>query len=889
MMMRRAGSFFMIVICLIPVWGFASWKTMSNDYFMVYYRSGMEDEALHALKVMEQYRPRLERLTGNTSHLVAIKLEDMGNLVNGYANPIGNQIGLFMYPPTKGSLAQGEDWFQTVATHEYIHQLQITHEGGLPREFRKYLGNILYVQLHQPMWMTEGITVYGESQLSPYSGRMNGAYYSALVSALASEDKLPSRTKAAYYSYDTPQAHYYVYGGSFHHYLARRYGEQRFGDLYKDNSSRVTAYLNGALPMLALDPAFQNAYGKPLAELWQEWQAEEKSKAKPQSAQRITQDGDDKEDLKYYDGALYYVRSLKEKTGPGMAFTLNGLMKIELSDPMREPVEVLRQATEFPASYHVVGNKIYFSRTEYRRGFGNKDNDGYGSITQIMLKDSRGTRKIYSGQVRAFLPISDTEMLIAEDLPLYRGSVLMHYSLDTGEQKTLYSGEALVHKIFRDKDDIYINAKQYWRNSGIFRLQKGILEPVLESPNWQELVAVENGVISYNTIQDNQLQAWIYNTQSRVHARLLYDQYIKDPIQAPDGSTYFLSVSSKGMDLYHAPIKSPSTPTHEYSMPIVPIAKERFQGQRYLFGNQEIQHGGYLNNIAHLLNPRMVHFPMIYGNGDSLAIGAVLAGSDAVGDFPSYMISGVYDYAQKEFVGSFSLSSTVLAPINQDLMISSDDDGTYMLNQSVSLYKRQNYGLNSVNVGLGSIAWDDWQRKMLYPFVSQQYSWSGGSFGLRNTLLYEAQDMLDSNRDRLGWQGVISLRQRISKHSEFQGSWFGAYDPDADSEDVFYAIRGYDDELHSSKGFTLRNTWYTPLVRIRQGLWNPQIYLEDINMGVFFDAAGVPQKLDESLLYSYGVELTGEFGVFFQGQLNAGIRLGINRDDETFVGLILGM
>lgn len=889
MMMRRAGSFFMIVICLIPVWGFASWKTMSNDYFMVYYRSGMEDEALHALKVMEQYRPRLERLTGNTSHLVAIKLEDMGNLVNGYANPIGNQIGLFMYPPTKGSLAQGEDWFQTVATHEYIHQLQITHEGGLPREFRKYLGNILYVQLHQPMWMTEGITVYGESQLSPYSGRMNGAYYSALVSALASEDKLPSRTKAAYYSYDTPQAHYYVYGGSFHHYLARRYGEQRFGDLYKDNSSRVTAYLNGALPMLALDPAFQNAYGKPLAELWQEWQAEEKSKAKPQSAQRITQDGDDKEDLKYYDGALYYVRSLKEKTGPGMAFTLNGLMKIELSDPMREPVEVLRQATEFPASYHVVGDKIYFSRTEYRRGFGNKDNDGYGSITQIMLKDSRGTRKIYSGQVRAFLPISDTEMLIAEDLPLYRGSVLMHYSLDTGEQKTLYSGEALVHKIFRDKDDIYINAKQYWRNSGIFRLQKGILEPVLESPNWQELVAVENGVISYNTIQDNQLQAWIYNTQSRVHARLLYDQYIKDPIQAPDGSTYFLSVSSKGMDLYHAPIKSPSTPTHEYSMPIVPIAKERFQGQRYLFGNQEIQHGGYLNNIAHLLNPRMVHFPMIYGNGDSLAIGAVLAGSDAVGDFPSYMISGVYDYAQKEFVGSFSLSSTVLAPINQDLMISSDDDGTYMLNQSVSLYKRQNYGLNSVNVGLGSIAWDDWQRKMLYPFVSQQYSWSGGSFGLRNTLLYEAQDMLDSNRDRLGWQGVISLRQRISKHSEFQGSWFGAYDPDADSEDVFYAIRGYDDVLHSSKGFTLRNTWYTPLVRIRQGLWNPQIYLEDINMGVFFDAAGVPQKLDESLLYSYGVELTGEFGVFFQGQLNAGIRLGINRDDETFVGLILGM
>ena len=59
MMMRRAGSFFMIVICLIPVWGFASWKTMSNDYFMVYYRSGIEDEAL--------YKPSPK--TSNRSHL----------------------------------------------------------------------------------------------------------------------------------------------------------------------------------------------------------------------------------------------------------------------------------------------------------------------------------------------------------------------------------------------------------------------------------------------------------------------------------------------------------------------------------------------------------------------------------------------------------------------------------------------------------------------------------------------------------------------------------------------------------------------------------------------------------------------------------------------------
>ncbi|MCD8480529.1 MAG: hypothetical protein LRZ88_10125 [Candidatus Cloacimonetes bacterium] len=42
-------------------------------------------------------------------------------------------------------------------------------------------------------------------------GRMNSAYYSSIISALAAEDRLPSRTKAAYYSQDTPLAHYYVF------------------------------------------------------------------------------------------------------------------------------------------------------------------------------------------------------------------------------------------------------------------------------------------------------------------------------------------------------------------------------------------------------------------------------------------------------------------------------------------------------------------------------------------------------------------------------------------------------------------------------------------------------------------------------------------------------
>ncbi|MCD8480528.1 MAG: hypothetical protein LRZ88_10120 [Candidatus Cloacimonetes bacterium] len=84
------------------------------------------------------------------------------------------------------------------------------------------------------------------------------------------------------------------FGGSFHSYLAKTYGEERFAYLYQDNSSRLTAYLNGLMPSLALDPAFFNAYGRSLDTLWQEWQASEKAQAKAQTATRVTHDGWDR-------------------------------------------------------------------------------------------------------------------------------------------------------------------------------------------------------------------------------------------------------------------------------------------------------------------------------------------------------------------------------------------------------------------------------------------------------------------------------------------------------------------------------------------------------------------------------------------------------------------
>lgn len=885
--MNRTTLLFLIIMLVLPVFMQAAIKTMSTDKFMVYYYEGMEDEALHALQVLEYYRPQLEKLTGNTYPQAAIVLEDMGNLVNGFANPVGNVIGLYMYPPTDDELSVGLDWFQTVAPHEYIHQLQLSHEAGVPALLRTIFGNLLYVQMHQPMWMTEGITVYGESQLSANTGRMNGAYYSAIISALAREDKLPSPTKASYYSSDTPLAHYYVFGGSFHKYLAAKYGEDKFRMLYMDNSSRITAYSNGVSPALALDPAFLNTYGMSLSSLWSDWQHAQKNNLNDIIREQITEDGWNKDNLQHHNNALYYTQLISDKTGPGRFFSSSRIMRLDLANPSAKAETVIDQASDFPAGYHFAGNRLYYSRKEYRRGFANKSNDGFGSITQILMHTNSANTIIYEGQVRAFLPLIGGSILISEDLPLYRGSVLFEYDPDAGSKRVIYEGEELIHAICMNQDEIYLGAKAYWSNSNIYRLQQGSLVPVIDSPHKETLLCANDGKLFFNSVEDDKLLAFIYNTQSKQRQIVQHNDYLKDPVFSGASEFYYLSPNAKGMDIYKAPLVYEDVPKQDLRREPILFPKSKFFGQSALADGTPIRHGDYSLNIAHMINPRMLRIPQIYGTQDSLAVGAVLVGADAVGDFPLWQIAAVYDTYRQKIIGDFQLSSHVLNPLNQDLMISSDEDLTITLHNSICLLRRQNYGITEINTGLGLQAKNRFERNKAYPFISQQLVWKYGQAGVRNTLYWESSGLNLSNRDRLGWQGQLVVRQKCLINSELNSTLNIAYDPDADFDEVFYPIRGYDKELYANKGITLRNTLYKPLLKIRQGTWNPQIYLEDINLGFFYDMAMPQTKAAYIKQYSYGIELIAEIGLAFMDFTNVGFRYSTNKESERTLSLIM--
>jgi hypothetical protein len=912
--MKRILSISLLMLCIIPIslGAWTNWHTLSTNSFKVFYQSGMESEAMSAIQTLEHYRPYVESLTGNTQSQTAIKIEDIGNLVNGYANPIGNQIALFRYPPTGDEMAVCDDWTQMVATHEYIHMLQMTNDSGVPQLLRQIFGNLLYVQLHQPMWMTEGITVYGESQLSPTAGRLNGGYYTSIISALAKEGRLPSLTKAGYYSSDTPLAHYYVFGGSFHSYLARTYGEEKFAWLYHDNSSRVESYTNGVMPSLSLNGAFARTYGKPLEVLWQDWQNSEKAKPYQMPQQRLSYDGWNKSELKSYNDKLYYIAGKADKTGPGARFYHNGIVR---RDPITNRSRFLiRQSTEFPAGFHIANNRLYYSRNQVQRGFANNENDGYGYVTEILSADmnGNGSKLLCKGLIRAFYPLPDGSLLLAEDKPDYQSSIIKRYDPITKKVSEQFSTSKLVHGIFADGDRIFVNARDYWKNSSIFRLDiaAGKLIPIIDTPSWEAMTGINGDTISFSAVYDGNTGSYQYNLSSGKCSRFADISDIRTPVQTSQGNSYFLSVNGDGLDIYadNLNLKPFTIPQNEYREP--PYKQIAYSGNAAnpllhsptaktdaspassvwdeAISTYSIRKGTYADNVKHMLMPRMLRLPIIEGTSDSLSIGAVLVGNDVVGDFPQWQLMGYYDTFQSKTFVEFALQNSFFRPLHQQIQIANTDGGSFTLNQYTTLFQREHYGLNSVLGGFSFSAQDSYKRKIVSPYLSQGLSWQTGKLRLYNSLIWEDKETLSSNRNRLGWQGQLSLRQQSTTHSELNSTVNIAYDPDADSDEVFYPLRGYADELPGNQGITARSTWYHPIFKVREGNWSPQIYLEDISGGVFFDAALPRYNTEANAQYSYGVELIAEVGAAFYGMMNIGVRAGYDRDGNSFISMILG-
>jgi len=849
---------------------------------------------------MEYYRPQLEDLTGGSKQQVPITIEDLGNVVNGYTDPFKTRIALFAYPPTSDELAVCEDWWQLVGSHEYIHMLQMSRTSGIPKLLRIGFSNYLLPELWQPGWMTEGITVYGESQLSRYTGRLNGGTYHSIISAMAKNNKLPSPSKASYYSFDAPQANYYVYGGAFFSYLAETYGEDKFARLYDKTSSSLLAYFNGLLPLANLDGAYQKTYGKSLANLWQEWVSFEQQKPYKPPSRRLTADGWFKSNLQVTDNKLYYIAGKADKTGPNSSFFSYKLYQVDIPAPVVmddkmpaqvfpnnriEPEVLIEQSSDFPAGYHVANGNLYYTRSELHKGFANNEMDGYGGSVEIWQQDltNGNHKKLYQGQIRAFLPMPDGTLLISEDNETHTASTLYGFNPQTKVKSILYKSDMLIHTILANGDKLILGVKNRWQNCSIYSFDPADskLEPIVNTPFYTTPVSVAGDSLLFNAVFDGKTGAYVYNVTNRYCYRLGDFDDIRTPVILPNQRALFISLNSGGYDIYQDELTLTQYNIPEDDIPEPPVQKIDAQyedsARNHISGYAET----YFANLTHMAVPRLMHIPIIEGTNDSLAFGFMLSGNDVVGDFPFWSASFVYDTKFSQLKYALALENNFFRPIKQIIGYSNTDEQSLSSMQSVALFKRANYGMQAVNAGFSFLTKDDSQRKIWTPFVDLNVGWATGNLFARQSVPYETRFFLPSDRYRVGWQSYIQYHQKLPFNSELKTTAQIADDKAANEDEVFGSIRGYDYAFETNQGAVFQANWYKPIIKIREGLWNPQIYLEDVNLGFFCDAAA-PFPQNEALRQtSGGLEIITELGLAYNLRLNFGVRFSFNQDEVT--------
>lgn len=882
--MRR---FIVLLLLQIPLilCGIFDWKTISTNHFTIYHQQGWELEAWKVLETMETHRPFVEELTGNSRQGQAVIIQDMGNLVNGYVNPVRDIITLYAHFPSGGDLDYIEDWWTTVGVHEYIHMLQITQEGGTPMILRKTLGNLLYTNQLHPMWMIEGITVYGESELSPYSGRLNGGSYQAGIATLAKLDKLPSATKASYLSHDHPHVHYYGMGGAFFRFLAEQYGEDKFAAVYRINGSRLGAYATPFLPEVGIDQSVKQVYGKRLPQLWDEWRQAEKDEADGfvLPARYVTQTGWFKNHLRQFDGLLYYTSFEPVKADVNSTFGAHVLYEYDPATDIHKPL--LRQARDFPASFQITPEHIFYTRTEYRRGFANTDDGGWGGETQLRRRDRKSSDDtlIWQGAIRAFTVLTDANIILALDRPHHQGSIVRIIT-PQGSVRDEFATDHLITTIYTHKSRIYVSARSYWRNSSIYHLDpvNHSLFPVLDSPFAEHLTGFYDDLFVYTANYEGYLHSYMLDAVSGTVYRIAGASYMTSAqVDRTDEHVHFITMSDKGYELGAERFGLVEYDFPEYKEPQPPFPERRDIPTDGQVAGIKVRNGGYWNNLAHLLYPRMFRLPLVMVQGDSVAVGVVLVGSDAVGDIPYWQMELLYDFHQQEPRLRFTVDNNLLLPLQHTITYSSFDDHSVISNQYVELLRRNNWGIDHIRAGFAFTARDELQRRTLSPYLDLSYSNYG--FDLSNRLLmnWEDADILGSDRRRRGFISLHRMRMLIPWDSQLSAFAQFVHDPDAGDDEVFFPIRGYNDPLAANQGALMQFTISRIIAQVRQGLWNPQIYLEDIGLGVFTDLALPRSGQGVNMQYAFGLELKAETSVGFFMPLQTTFRIAYNREGKV--------
>ncbi|QTL99066.1 hypothetical protein GM661_14415 [Iocasia frigidifontis] len=838
-MKRILFLFFYLFLIIIPVssiglaTSISDWKTYETDDFIIFYPQGYEAQAKETLYYLSKYKSKVDTLTGNDNKIkTRIVIQDSGLLTDGEADPISVKISIFTCNPELFSnMISYDSWLRLVSVHEYTHISQMTNSSGTASSLTKIFGNYFSPNIHIPLWMMEGITVYSESQVSPYEGRLNGGYFDTFIASKAAEGKLPSILEANYGHNHFPFGQYYLYGGEFFKYLAATYGEEKITQFFNEYGSYYwTPIIGDFFPALGIDKAAKKIYGKTFPQLFEEWQLNETNKYKDWkiSGTAVVKNklGGSIYGLNYAKKKLYYFKVKRITPGPFRYFELYNLVEYDLQNNKERILKTFSEP--WNGMIQIVNNKLYFSLL---------DKSGENAILHSYDLKTNQIQKILKDDFNDFTVLDDEIIIYAKKNKDKYGSEIWKYS-NKDKQKIGITLE-LISEMKSYQDKFIVVSKEAVGSYGIkyLNIDDLSLEAIIDTPYAEANMNLIGDKLYYNSNYQGFTTTYQYDLYKKKLVEFTDGNNSIRGIQALDykDNLYFTSISAEEINLYktplnYEPVPIPKTENVESDVDLADLDIEIKEGN------------GLSKSLSYLLKPNIRLFP------------SLLAGQDALG-LNSYSI----DYSDDGL--DYYFNSQMLLPFTISHATPDDDDEERETKLDLFLPLSSNvildYNTNFSEDAIPGI-------RFLLPSVRQ------------NLALY-----LQTNVNSDGVNSELNYSYLFDNSSIiFQGSKFEDFEKDAD-------IRGFDFDDFDN-GYQGSLEYLYKLAEIKKGLWNPNIFIGDIYASVFVDYFNDTDLDNEESAYGY--ELSFEIGMAQQIHFVPMIGVAVSDDDtEKYLGFkILG-
>lgn len=812
-------SLFLICILLLVstvVVGFWDWKTYESDNFVIFYPEGYERKAEESLYYLEKYRDQIIELTGNEMESkIHVSLEDIGLYTNGYADPINNKIGIFTNNPSSYSnLNNYENWLRLVNIHELIHIGQMNNTSDLSSFNSKLFGNLFSPNLHSPLWLIEGIAVYGESQTSPYEGRLNGGYYDGVLSVRAQADQIPSLSEITYSHDHFPMGQQYLYGGTFFRYLAEQYGEDKFAELFDTYGSYFWATFHGNLfPMMGLDKAATEVYGKNFETLYLEWQEYERERNKDwriDGERVLATDRGHISKLTAYNNKMYYFKSYNLNPYPLSYSRKNQLIEYDLATDKKR---VLKETIgDNFGTIEIKDNKLYYLLGEATLGYPNVSSGKKGVIASLYSYDLETERssKIFSDEIRDFVVLDTGEIIYAKANKQGYGSEILSYK--EGQREKIGTIPQLISEMKLYQDEIVIVSKGNLSSWGInyLKLDNLEIEPIIATPWPEKQINIIDNQLYFTANYDGYEGIYQYDLANQNLTKMTTGGYATNGFLTDEG-LYFLTYDLDGMAIY----------------------KNDGEGRDYLLAETEFEQkqldldftkldielteiNSFAKNLSYLARPSMRLFPYF------------LVGNDALG-------LNYYQIEYSQYGGlDFVWINRMLDPLTISLANRMDEDGrSNHLNLAYPLYQSYLDGLTRLELDLST----DFDSVL----IGNRFNFN---YPNHNLALY-----LQGDVNSYDYKGQLGYRYLLNKGSiGLRGGYFAGLERGQD-------VREFELEGDKSNGNQISLEYTHKLFELRKGLWNPNLFVGDVYGNAFVDYL----NFDEEQL-SGGYELLFEMG-----------------------------